>query len=265
MLFNRFDDSNATRRRPVSSRVRRAVRSCRPEAEVMEGRQLLTTFMVINNVHTVEGTGSNHQMNFTVQLTSPSAVPVTVNYGTSNRSATAGSDFVAKSGTLTFAPGETAKNIPVTIIGDSQVELSESFSMLLSSPTNAIVANGQGIGTILDDDTAVASTVSINDVAMTRGLDGSKSMLFTVSLNAASSTSVSVTASTSNVTAIAGDDYQAASQVLTFAPGETTKQFAVTIYGTPTPTSDKVFFVTLSNSSVGITRATGGGIEKFGA
>lgn len=231
----------------------------------MEGRQLLTTLMYISNFNTPEGTGSNHQASFTVNLTSPSTVPVTVNYGTSDRGATAGLDYVATSGTLTFAPGETAKNIPVTIIGDSQVELTESLNMNLSAPTNATLISATGVGTILDDDAVVASKVSVNDVMATRGLTGSKSMLFTVSLNAASSTPVSVTAATANATAIAGVDYRAASQVLTFAPGETTKQFAVTIYGTSTVTSDKLFVVNLSNSSVGVARVTGAGIIRYGA
>lgn len=231
----------------------------------MEDRQLMTTLMLINGVTTVEGTGSNHQAAFTVNLSAPSNVPVTVQYNTSNRTAMAGTDYVATSGTLTFNPGEVTKKIPVTVIGDSQIELTEAFSMVLSSPKNAMLISSQGVASIIDDDTPVASALSINDVSIYRGLNGSKTMLFTVGLNAASTANINVTVATSNVTAIAGADYQAKSQVLTFAPGETSKQFAVTIYGTSVACSDKIFYVNLSNASVAISRTTSGGILKYGA
>lgn len=230
----------------------------------MEARRLLTSLLLIDNPRAVEGTGGNYVMNFTVSLVAPATVPVSVHYETVDRTALAGADYLPTSGTLTIAPGQRSMKIPVTILGDSMPELTENFSMALSAPENAVLLTPQGVGSILNDD-AIASTLKINDVSMKRGLDGSKTMLFTVSLSAASTSTVTVTASTFDVTAIAGMDYEANTKVLTFAPGQLTQKFAVTIYGTSTLSADKLFYVNLSRGSVDITRDTGAGILKYGA
>jgi len=268
MLFNRrFNHAHSSTLNTSVTRKRRVTRSRRPEVEGLEGRQLLTGLLLISNVNTIEGTGGTHEVDFNITLAAPVNESVSVHYQTADRSATAGSDYVATSGDVTFAPGEMSKSVPVTIIGDSQTELSESFAMVLSAPTNAIVItpSSLGIGTILDDDVAVAPKLSVSDVTQLRGFDGVVStMLFPVTLNAATTMSVSVTATTSSVTAVAGTDYLPNSQVLTFAPGETTKMFPVTIYGKTAPTTDKLFVVNLTNSPAQIVRATGAGIIQFG-
>ena len=78
--------------------------------------------------------------------------PVTVHYATADGTATAGSDYTAASGDVTFAPGETSKTITVAVLGDRLAEPTETFVVNLSGPTNAIIADGQGVGTILDDE-----------------------------------------------------------------------------------------------------------------
>jgi sugar lactone lactonase YvrE len=92
---------------------------------------------------------------FTVSLSSPSAVPVTVSYTTANGdgagAATAGSDYTAASGTLTFAPGETTKTILVQTLPDEEFDPEETFTVNLSNPsTGATIADGLGVGTIYD-------------------------------------------------------------------------------------------------------------------
>jgi len=78
---------------------------------------------------------------------------VTVNYATQNGSATAGSDYVAKSGTLTFNPGQLTQTFTVTINGDKQKESDEYFNVVLSgASSNALIWDGYGLGTILSDD-----------------------------------------------------------------------------------------------------------------
>lgn len=89
---------------------------------------------------------------FTVSLGSPSAFPVTVDYSTADGTATAGSDYTATSGNQTFAPGEIARTIPVPIVDDFLYEGDETFSLNLSNPANATISDGQGIGTIVDND-----------------------------------------------------------------------------------------------------------------
>ena len=70
----------------------------------------------------------------------------------SRGTALAGSDYNSASGSLTFNPGETTKTITVSILGDSDKELTETFSLKLSNALNAVFANSDGIGTILDND-----------------------------------------------------------------------------------------------------------------
>jgi Calx-beta domain/Carboxypeptidase regulatory-like domain len=85
-----------------------------------------------------------------VSLSNPSTETITVSFTTANGSAQAGSDFVATSGTLTFAPLEVSKNVPVTILRDSITEVNETFSLLLSAPVNANIGSGTVQITIVD-------------------------------------------------------------------------------------------------------------------
>ena len=96
------------------------------------------------------GTSGNAQ--FDVVLSNPSSQVITVSFGTANGTATAGSDYVATSGTITFNPGETSKSIPVQVSGDNIDEVDETYFVNLSNPTNATISRAQGVGTILDDD-----------------------------------------------------------------------------------------------------------------
>src|SRR5262249_30662477 len=98
----------------------------------------------------------------TVTRTGGSNVPVTVNYATSDGSATAGADYTATSGTLNFGIGETSKTFTVPITNDALVEGNETATLTLSSPTNGAILGGQTTATltIVDDDTSgtVAAT-----------------------------------------------------------------------------------------------------------
>jgi chitinase len=105
----------------------------------------------VGNVSMNEGNAAG-TATFTVSLSSASANPVTVNYATANGTATAGSDYTAKTGTLTFAAGETSKTVTVNILGDTVVEQNETFDLLLSAPTNATIGTGTGTATLLNDD-----------------------------------------------------------------------------------------------------------------
>jgi hypothetical protein len=89
---------------------------------------------------------------FTVSLSAPNTERIAVNYVTVNASATAGGDYQAASGTLTFAPGETSKTIAINILGDTVVEPNETFYVNLSNATGATIADSQGIATVLNDD-----------------------------------------------------------------------------------------------------------------
>ncbi len=96
--------------------------------------------------------GTSTFASFKVTLTAASAVPVTVSYATAAGSGTAGSDYVTKSGSLTFDPGETVLKVKVKVRGDASVEGNETFFVNLSLPVGATIADGQGRGTMRNDD-----------------------------------------------------------------------------------------------------------------
>ncbi len=106
--------------------------------------------LAVGDVVAVEGTPPPSLARFTVTLALPAAGTVTVQYATRDGSATAGSDYAATAGTLTFAPGETAQPVDVPVLPDSQVEAPESFTLDLSAPSGAAVAVSQGLARLLD-------------------------------------------------------------------------------------------------------------------
>jgi hypothetical protein len=216
----------------------------------------------INDVSLTEGNSGTKNATFTVNLSEASTQSVSVNYATANDTAIAGSDYTAKSGTLNFSPGQTSKTFTVPILGDTLDEANETFKVNLSQANNATIADGQGVGTIIDNDdsTPVLSQLSINDVSVTEGDSGTKNATFTVNLSAPSSQSVSVNYATANDTAIAGSDYTAKSGTLSFNPGQTSKTFTVPILGDTTVEGNETFKVNLSqatNATIGDSQGVG--------
>ncbi|HEY1379633.1 MAG TPA: Calx-beta domain-containing protein [Gemmataceae bacterium] len=205
-----------------------------------------------------EGNTGTRTATFTVTLSAPSTQPVTVAYATGNGTATAGGDYQAASGTLTFAPGETTKTITVPVLGDRLGEANETFVVNLSSPTNAIITDGQGAGTILDDE----PRVSIGDVTKLEGRNGKTSFVFTVTLSAAYDQAVTVSFRTANGTATTSNgDYTAKAGTLTFAPGQTAKTITIEVKGDNKRESNEAFYLDLfgngSNSVLSKSRGLG--------
>ena len=112
----------------------------------------LTSTIQITDASLTEGNSGTKNFDFTVSLSNPSSQTVTVNYATADNSAVAPGDYTAKTGTLTFAPGETTKPVSVSVNGDTTWELNEEFWVLLSGATNAVIVDNKGIGTVLNDD-----------------------------------------------------------------------------------------------------------------
>ncbi|WP_369915231.1 putative Ig domain-containing protein [Xanthomonas sp. NCPPB 3005] len=109
----------------------------------------------IDDVSVNEGNSGTTTATFTVSLSAASGQTVSVNFATADGTATAGSDYVARSGTLTFAPGVTAQGVAITVNGDTAVEPNETFNVGLSGASNASIARATGTGTILNDDAVV--------------------------------------------------------------------------------------------------------------
>ncbi|MER2176201.1 MAG: putative Ig domain-containing protein, partial [Stenotrophomonas maltophilia] len=109
----------------------------------------------INDTSVTEGNAGTVTATLTVTLSAASGQTVTVNYATANASAVAPTDYISASGTLTFAPGTTTQTIAVNVNGDTTPEADETFAVNLTAPTNATLADAQGIVTVLNDDQPV--------------------------------------------------------------------------------------------------------------
>jgi uncharacterized Zn-binding protein involved in type VI secretion len=121
-----------------------------------------TPTLTINDVSVTEGNSGSVNAVFTVSLSAASGLPVSVAYATANGAAIAGSDYTAKTGTLSFAPGVTTQTLSVAVLGDALAEPSESFAVNLTQPGNATIADSQGVGTILDNDGAPSISIRID-------------------------------------------------------------------------------------------------------
>ncbi len=209
------------------------------------------TALSITDASVAEGNTGTKNFVFTVRLSNPSASAVTVRYATANGTATAGSDYTAvPATTLTFAPRQMSQPVAVVVTGDLLVEPNETFFVNLSAPSGATIADGQGLGTIFNDE---GRLLRITDVVKGEGNSGVTPFAFTVTLSAVSTSPVTVTYATANGSAVAPGDYAASvPTVLTFAPGQTSRVITVNVVGEAAAEANETFVVNLS-TAVGAT------------
>ena len=181
----------------------------------------------------------------------------TVSYSTSNGTATAGTNYTATSGTLSFAAGETSKTITVPILNSASQVSDLSFSVTLSSPSSGTtISNASGTVTVTAAQQQ-SSTVSISSSASAAASSGSVALTVTRVGSTTGTSTVNFT--TSNGTATAGTNYTATSGTLSFAANETSKTITVPIAMSSLQTSDLNFSVTLSSPSSGTTISNASG------
>ncbi len=207
-----------------------------------------------------EGNATSRTMSFKVLLSAAATGPVKYNIATADGSATAGTDYTAKSlNAVSIAAGALSKNFTVSVKGDTAQEPDETFTVTLSAVTGASVADGQAIGTIRNDDAASSPMLSVGNVSLTEGNSGTKLATFTISLSQAAAGSVSYSIATANATATAGSDYVASSLVGQVIPaGQLSKTFSVTVNGDTTLEGSERFRVNLSGvSGAGVADAQG--------
>jgi len=180
-----------------------------------------------------------------VLRTGGSAGSVSVDYATVDNTAHAGNDYVAKSGTLLFADGESQKTISIQTINDALYEGNEQLFVTLSNATGGTtIVNGTAGVVINDDETPPA--ISMDPVSLLRPATGTTPATFTIELSTASALPASVSYHTENGTAIAGTDYQPVSGAVTFAPGQTSKNVDVTVLSGNASGPDRDFSLVLS-------------------
>ena len=182
----------------------------------------------------------------TVSLSGTSAAQITVNYATSDGTATAGSDYTAASGTLTFAAGTTNQTFDVTITNDTTVEDSETVSLAISNPTNATLGT-QSTATLTITDNDVPS-VAFSSATYTVN-EGSPSATITAELSVAGYSTITVNYAISSGSATAGSDYTTTSGTLTFAASVTSQTFDVTITDDSSVEGSETVILTLSNAT----------------
>jgi hypothetical protein len=195
--------------------------------------------LAIGAASVAEGSFGQTAAVFPVSLSGAAGQTVTVGYATADQTATAGVDYVAASGAVTFPAGATQRTVSVAVNGDLVDEDAETFAVTLSGATNATVGVASATGTIQDDD--LPPLLSVRDCALTEGNAGSAPCTTSVVLSAPSGKSVSASYATTAQTATAGIDYVATSGAITFAPGQTQKTLGVTVLADGVVEPDETF------------------------
>ena len=205
--------------------------------------------LTINDVTVTEGNSGITNATFTVSLSAPAGPGgVTFNIATANGTATGGVDYVAQSLTgQTIPAGSSTYTFTVQVNGDTANESTETFFVNVTGVINAVVVDGQGVGTIANDDPL--PSLSIDDVTLVEGNSGTMNAVFTATLSAASGQTVSVNYATADGTATQPADYTSTSGTLTFTPGQTTRTITVPVIGETVPEANETFFVNLSGAT----------------
>jgi parallel beta-helix repeat protein len=174
-------------------------------------------------------------------------VTSTVQYATSNGTATFGFDYAATSGTITFDPGEAADSFNIPVTDDALDEVDETINLTLSNPTAAALGSqSTAVLTLTDDDPT--PTISIGDVSMNEGNAGTTDFVFTISLSAASGQNVQVDFATAAGSATAGSDYTHITGQATILAGDVSTIVTVQVSGDVVFEADETFLVDLTNA-----------------
>jgi len=201
---------------------------------------------------------------FTVTRTGDLTQPTSVSYSTVGGSATADSDFGSASGTVTFAAGQATATIAVSILANATNEAAESFSVVLSNPSNGIIASGTGAGTISADPAPVLPTITINDVTVSDASSGSAVFTITRAGDLTGTSSVNYSTQPGTATSGSGGDFVVTSGTVNFAAGQATATVSVSVLANASGESAETFSVVLTNAT-GATILDNSGIATISA
>ena len=202
----------------------------------------------IGDASTTEG-GS---LTFTVTRSKATTATHSVNFSTANGTATAGSDYNAGTGSVSFAPSEMTKPITVGTIDDAAGEGAETVLVNLTGVSaGAALGDSQGIGTINDNDAPPACAGVNFTVASNAAVTEGANSVFTVTKTGAATGNCDVSYGTVNGTAAAGSDYTAASGTLTFTSGQQSLPVSVATADDTGVESAETFSLTLSSPTDG--------------
>ncbi len=247
VLGDTADEGNETFKVNLSNATNANIADSIGQGTITDDDPLPTLRIANANPVSEDGRGA-HNLLYVVTLSGATNRTVTVEYATTvGGTATAGVDFSAISGTMTFNPGQTSKTIVVPVLADTVEEANETIRVGIKNATFATISDGLAQGSILDND----HTISINNVSKAEGNSGTTNFVFTVKLSVMSGEAVTVIYQAVNGTATKPSDYVGQGGTLTFAPGETTKIITIAINGDTINEADETFFVNLGSSSGG--------------
>lgn len=202
----------------------------------------------------VEGDDLTRIVSLPVTLSDRATTLVSVDYAVTAGSASAGSDFTARSGTLRFKPGGSGvtpvrKNVNVTVKSDTAAEPAETFTLTLSNATGgAAIGIPTGTGTIINDDPGSGVRIGVGDAAIAEGDAGpTRPATSTVTLSRTSGATVTVKYQIAAGTASGGSDFKTKSGTITFKPGQWKKTVSALVVPDTIDESDETAIITLTN------------------
>ena len=165
-----------------------------------------------------------------VYLSRPSVSNVTARFTLADGTATAGTDYEAQTGTVLIPAGRTNRIIEVWVLGDQDKEgAAEEFYVNLSDAVGATITNGQGVVTIADDDGP--PSMSVTDITLLEKHSDSRKAVFNVGLSRPSLSNITVRFTTSDGTAVAGEDFEPVDDTLLIPFGYTNKTVKILVLG----------------------------------
>jgi hypothetical protein len=216
-----------------------------------------TASFSVGDVSVVEGNTGTLNALVPVSLYGSHGNNITVDYRTSAGTATSGVDYSAITGRVTFNKNQTTKSIAIPILGDRLTEANETFSVQLSNPRGATIADDTGVVTIVDNE----PRVRISSPTLREGDTGTATMTFYVTLQVAYDLPVTVNYATGGGTATPDDDYAPTAGTVVIQPGQTYQTIPVAVNGDRVLEDDETIqvnlttpngYVTLINNGVGV-------------
>lgn len=207
----------------------------------------------ISDVSLLEGNADTSPAVFTVTLSNVSGKPITLQYTTADGSATAGSDYASKAGTVSIAAGSLSTTITIQVNGDTGGESDETFFVNLSGADNATIGKAVGIGNILNDDAVIqfaSPTFSVGESTADANVIVTRTGDLSVASSVDYATADSSGANNCNVingNASARCDYETTIGTLRFAVGESSKSITIPIIEDAYAEGNENFTITLSN------------------
>jgi hypothetical protein len=222
----------------------------------------VSTFKFSAPAYSVREDDASGHATVTVNRSGATNVPATVNYATSDGTATvAGADYTPAAGSLSFAAGETSKTFAVDISNDGAAEANETVNLTLTSGSTTVDTS---LLSIVDNDNAKASVQLASPVYGVDEADGTATV--TVTLSRAVDADVTVNYATADGSAVAGSDYSDTHGTLTFTgnlnnggpgTGETAKTVQIPIIQDPDAEDPETLTLTLSNALPGASSVLG--------